>query len=332
MLKLLVQEVATPRQSGKKICAKFLQKLTTHNEKLLMSPTVTPSKSDLSWQQDTAAQIPVSDKATVGEFIQETVALTKRLFIQLQRRPSTLVAGIIQPLMWLLLFGALFQNAPQGLFGNTSSYGQFLGAGIIVFTAFAGALNAGLPVMFDREFGFLNRLLVAPLASRFSIVAASAIYIVALSLVQVTVIVTASAFLGIGLPDVLGLASIGLIIFLLVLGVTALSLGLAFALPGHIELIAVIFVTNLPLLFASTALAPLAFMPRWLQIVASLNPLSYAIEPIRYLYTHSDWALSSVVMQAPWASITFGTALLVLLGFDVVVLLAIQPLLRRRFA
>ena len=54
--------------------------------------------------------------------------------------------------------------------------GNFWGAGIIVFTAFAGALNAGLPVMFDREFGFLNRLLVAPLASRFSIVLASALF------------------------------------------------------------------------------------------------------------------------------------------------------------
>jgi len=297
-----------------------------------MTRTVTPSQSKINWQPEVASQIPVTDKPGLGEFIQETLALTKRLFIQLQRRPSTLIAGIIQPLMWLILFGALFQNAPQGLFGNGLSYGQFLGAGVIVFTAFAGALNAGLPVMFDREFGFLNRLLVAPLASRFSIVAASAIYIIALSLIQAVAIVAASAFLGAGLPNPVGLGIIALIVFLLVVGVTALSLGLAFALPGHIELIAVIFVTNLPLLFASTALAPLSFMPGWLQVVASLNPLSYAIEPIRYLYLHSDWSLGSIVMQTPWASITFGVALLVLLAFDAVVLLAIQPLLRRRFA
>ena len=297
-----------------------------------MSRTVTPSKPDINLQPKVASQLPVSDNPGFGEFVQETLALTKRLFIQLQRRPSTLIAGIIQPLMWLILFGALFQNAPQGLFGNGLSYGQFLGAGVLVFTAFAGALNAGLPVMFDREFGFLNRLLVAPLASRFSIVAASAIYIIALSLIQSVAIVAASAFLGAGLPNPVGLGIIGLIVFLLVVGVTALSLGLAFALPGHIELIAVIFVTNLPLLFASTALAPLSFMPRWLQVVASVNPLSYAIEPIRYLYLHSDWSLGSIVMQSPWASITFGGAILVLLGFDAVVLLAIQPLLRRRFA
>lgn len=298
-----------------------------------MSSTVTPQKPDIRLQPDSADKItPIADSNVLSDFIQETLALTKRLFIQLQRRPSTLVAGIIQPLMWLVLFGALFQNAPQGLFGNSLSYGQFLGAGVIVFTAFAGALNAGLPVMFDREFGFLNRLLVAPLASRFSIVVASAIYIVTLSLVQTAVIVTASAFLGASLPDFLGLGMIGLIIFLLVLGVTALSLGLTFALPGHVELIAVIFVVNLPLLFASTALAPLSFMPNWLQVVATLNPLSYAIEPIRYLYLYSDWGLGSIVMQAPWGAVSFGAALLVLLGFDVAVLLAIQPLLRRRFA
>ncbi len=295
-----------------------------------MSGTITPSKPNITLQP-VSSQTPIQDTSSFGEFVQETLALTKRLFIQLQRRPSTLIAGIIQPVMWLVLFGALFQNAPQGLFDGLS-YSKFLGAGVIVFTAFAGALNAGLPVMFDREFGFLNRLLVAPLASRFSIVAASAIYIIALSFLQAAAIIGVSALLGAGLPSLVGLGIISSIIFLLVLGVTALSLGLAFALPGHIELIAVIFVTNLPLLFASTALAPLSFMPKWLQVVASLNPLSYAIEPIRYLYNNADWSLGSIVMQTPWASISFGSALLVLLAFDVVVLVAIQPLLRRRFA
>lgn len=293
-----------------------------------MSQTVTPNPTTAL--SNTGGEIPAS--SPIGEFIQETLALTKRLFIQLQRRPSTLIAGVIQPLMWLILFGALFQNAPQGMFGESVNYAQFLGAGVIVFTAFSGALNAGLPIMFDREFGFLNRLLVAPLSTRFSIVVASAIYILLLSFIQTAVIVTAGAFMGAGLPGGLGLGAIAFITLLLVLGVTGLSLGLAFALPGHIELLAVIFVINLPLLFASTALAPLSFMPKWLQVVASLNPLSYAIEPIRYLYLHSDWALSSIVMQAPWGEVSFGAALGILAGFAAVALLSIQPLLRRTFA
>jgi ABC-2 type transport system permease protein len=291
-----------------------------------MSNSVAPLESRAGILDDRSI-----DTNGIGEFVQETSALTRRLFIQLQRRPSTLIAGIIQPLMWLILFGALFQNIPAGMFGESRNYAQFLGAGVIVFTAFAGALNAGLPVMFDREFGFLNRLLVAPLASRFSIVVASAIFIVTLSMIQAGVIIAAGAIWGAGLPGIAGLGAIAVILLLLILGVTGLSLGLAFALPGHIELIAVIFVTNLPLLFASTALAPLSFMPNWLQWVASLNPLSYAIEPIRYLYVHPDWTLGSVVLTAPFGTITFGGALLVLLGFAIVALTSIQPLLRRRF-
>lgn len=297
-----------------------------------MSQTITPPPSNApDAMLRPLGERAIASQSAFADFLQETGALVRRLFIQLQRRPTTLIAGLIQPVMWLVLFGALFQNVPQGLFGESANYGQFLGAGVMVFTAFGGALNAGLPVMFDREFGFLNRLLVAPLASRFSIVLASAIFIAVLSLLQTAVIVAASAVLGAGLPGAAGLALVVGIVLLLVLGVTALSLGLAFALPGHIELIAVIFVTNLPLLFASTALAPLSFMPRWLQIVASLNPLSYAIEPIRYLYTHSDWSLGSVVMQTPFASITMGMALLVLLGFDAIALLGIRSILRRNF-
>jgi ABC-2 type transport system permease protein len=267
-----------------------------------------------------------------ADFWQETFALTKRLFIQLQRRPSSVIAGVIQPLMWLILFGALFYHAPKGLFGQEINYGQFLAPGVIVFTAFSGALNAGLPIMFDREFGFLNRLLVAPLASRYSIVAASTIYIIALSFMQTAAIVIVAAILGAGLPNLFGLSAISLIVFLIVFGVTALSLGLAFALPGHIELLAVIFVTNLPLLFASTALAPLSFMADWLKIVVSLNPLTYAIEPIRYLYLNHDLSWNTLVMETHWGWLNFITVLLVLLLFDGVILLVIQPLLRRRFA
>ena len=86
------------------------------------------------------------------------------------------------------------------------------------------------------------------------------------------------------------------------------------------------------MLFASTALAPLSFMAGWLQIVASLNPLTCAIEPIRYIYGHGDWAINSIVMDTSWFGFSFSAVILVLLAFDALILLAIQPLLRRRFA
>jgi ABC-2 type transport system permease protein len=288
-----------------------------------------------------ATNLPTADRLTWSEsrssqgfasFLQETFALMRRLFIQLWRRPTTLVAGTIQPLMWLILFGALFQNAPTGLFGTEMSYDRFLGAGVIAFTAFSSALNAGLPVMFDREFGFLDRLLVAPLTSRYSIVAASAAYMVVLSLVQTAAIVIVSAFLGSGWPDLAATGLLATIVTVLVIGVTAISLGLTFALPGHIELLAAIFIVNLPLLFASTALAPLNFMPVWLRWIACFNPLSYAIEPIRYVFSHPHWHWQDTIIEAPWGNVSIAIAVSILVGFAVVASVGIQPLLKRRLS
>ena len=272
-----------------------------------------------------------SERSAWSELAQETLALTRRLFLQLARRPSSLVAGVLQPLIWLILFGALFTNAPDGLLPGGISYGRFLGAGVIVFTAFSGALNAGLPVMFDREFGFLNRLLVAPLRSRSSIVLASVIYITAISLVQSLAIMLTAALLGYGWPGAAGFVLVVATLLLLVFAVTALSLGLAFALPGHIELIAVIFVANLPLLFASTALAPLSFMPGWLGWLAALNPLTFAIEPIRAAY-RGPLDLSAVLLEAPYGDVTGTTCLVVLVGLTVGLFMLIRPLLNRKLS
>jgi ABC-2 type transport system permease protein len=275
------------------------------------------------------ADLTPPEASAIAEISQETLALTRRLFVQLQRRPSTLIAGVLQPLIWLILFGALFAKAPEGLLPDGMSYGRFLGAGVIVFTAFSGALNAGLPVMFDREFGFLNRLLVAPLRARSSIVLASVLYITALSLVQSVAIMATAALLGYGWPGGAGLALVLVTLLLLVFAVTALSLGLAFALPGHIELIAVIFVANLPLLFASTALAPISFMPTWLGWLAALNPLTFAIEPIRAAYA-GHLTLSATVLEAPYGDLTAAQCLGVLAVLAVGLFALIRPLLDRK--
>jgi ABC-2 type transport system permease protein len=269
--------------------------------------------------------------SALADLSQETLALTKRLFLQLLRRPSTLVAGVLQPLIWLVLFGALFANAPEGLLPDGMSYGRFLGAGVIVFTAFSAALNAGLPVMFDREFGFLNRLLVAPLRSRSSIVLASVLYITSLSLVQSLAIMGTAWLLGYGWPGGAGLLLVLVTLLLLVFAVTGLSLGLAFALPGHIELIAVIFVANLPLLFASTALAPISFMPPWLGWLAALNPLTFAIEPIRAAYA-GNFSLSALVLQAPYGELSAASCLGVLAALAAGLFLLIRPLLDRKLS
>jgi len=267
----------------------------------------------------------------VAEVWQETLALTRRSFIQLKRRPTSLALGIFQPLMFLILFGSAFRNAPAAMFaGSEANYIQFLAAGVVIFAAFGTALNSGLPIVFDREFGFMNRILVAPLASRLSIVFASAIYIVTMSMVQTAVVMGASWVMGANFAAGLaGLPWIILVVMLLVIGFTALSLGLAFIVPGHIEILGLLLVLNLPLIFASTAFAPLSFMPGWLQWVATLNPLTWAIEPVRHLYLSTDWSLTAPLLTTPWATLSIESCLGLLLVFDLVAVVLVGNLLQK---
>jgi ABC-2 type transport system permease protein len=74
------------------------------------------------------------------------------------------------------------------------------------------------------------------------------------------------------------------------------------------------------------------FMADWLKVVVLFNPLTYAIEPIRHIYSHQNWNLTDIVLQTPWLSFNFITVMAILLLFDLLILFAIQPLLRRRFA
>lgn len=265
------------------------------------------------------------------ERMQETLALSMRQFLQMKRRPSSFIIGIIQPLIWLILFSALFSNAPKGFLPHSIGYGNFITAGLIVFTAFSGALNAGLPVMFDREFGFLNRVLVAPLRSRSSVILASVAHIGAISLIQSIIIMIAAGLLGYGWPSGMGTLTAILTLSILTIGVTALSLGLAFALPGHIELLAITFLINLPLLFSSTALAPLEFMPVVLKWLACINPLTYAIEPIRAAY-QGPVSFSTIVLQAPFGDISAGSCIWILLILTVAILILTRPLLHRKLS
>ena len=138
-----------------------------------------------------------------------------------------------------------------------------------------------------------------------------------------------SFVLGYGWPDFYGLGIVFTTLILLVLFVTSISLCLAFVLPGHIELIALIFVINLPLLFASTALAPISFMPNWLGWLASLNPLTFAIEPIRIAYTQT-MNLDVVALHAPYGDLTCKSCISILFSLTVFFLIIIRPLLNRK--
>ena len=228
--------------------------------------------------------------------LQEILNLTKRLLLQAMRRPAHIIAGLIQPLLWLLLFGALFKDIPLQSFDPGFGYNSFLNCGILIFTCFTGSLNAGLPLVFDREFGFLNRLLVIPITSKNSILFATMLFITSVTMLQNLIILSYSFK---SFTHILYTCKLYIIltISLLITTITSIiSLSFAFILPGHIEFLAFILIINLPMLFASTALAPLYFMPHWLQILAKLNILTYAIEATRFITINTSF--NSTIIEA----------------------------------
>lgn len=265
------------------------------------------------------------------KYLQEIYALTKRLFIQNCRRPSLILTGIMQPLLWLLLFGALFQNAPVQLFTSTDKYSDFMSSGMIVFTAFTSSLNTGLPLIFDREFGFFNRLLSSPLYSRYSIILSASFNILCNNVLQVTGIIYTCSLKGTAVPNIHNVTLMVLILLLLSNSITSISLMLGFLLPGHVELLACTIIINLPLLFSSTALAPLAFMPSWLQVIASINPLSYAIETVRYAYLNQSWSYQSNIMQNVWGPVTIMTIFIIFISSNLLCFAFIYQLISNKF-
>nr|YP_010338657.1 ABC-2 type transporter [Glaucosphaera vacuolata]UNJ18607.1 ABC-2 type transporter [Glaucosphaera vacuolata] len=222
--------------------------------------------------------------------LQEVKSLVDRLFRQSFRRSATILASILQPLLWQLLFGAvsLFQKIRIETSNINLPYQLFLSSGIIVFTAFTSSMNAGLPIMFDREFGFLNRLLVIPLVSRLSILCSSILFMAVFSFMQAMLIVVGNLLYKTFEINYIQVTSISILLLLLIVCVTTFSFCLTFSLPGHIELLAIIFILNTPILFSTTALAPLDLMPKWLVYIASVNPLTYIIESIRVISLNNN--------------------------------------------
>nr|YP_009297868.1 ABC-2 type transporter [Kumanoa americana]AOM67602.1 ABC-2 type transporter [Kumanoa americana] len=270
-------------------------------------------------------------QSQIRDYLQEICSLLIRLLIQSIRRPSFVITGILQPLLWLIIFGALFQNAPISMFTPLNEYKYFISAGIIVFTVFTSALNAGLPIIFDREFGFLNRLLITPLSSRYSILISSSCNIILISSIQVALIMCSCYQIGYCLVNVKNLYLVIITLLLLSFSITNLSIMLAFQVPGHVELLACILIINLPLLFSSTALAPLIFMPSWLQIIASINPLSYAIETIRYAYLYKEWKINTTIMETVWGPIKLIDIVFILIFIYLISFIYIKKLISNKF-
>jgi ABC-2 type transport system permease protein len=215
------------------------------------------------------------------EFLRDTWHLFMRLIRATMRMPVFVIISIVQPVLWVLLFGQLFKSVTTIPGFGASSYVQFLAPGISIMTALFGAAYSGMGLLADIDRGVLDRLLATPV-SRGALIAGRILHAAVQVVVQAGIILLVAFILGArphgGLPGVLA-------VFL-----SASLLGAAFAgFSNALALIArrqelVIAAMNfvvLPSTFLSSMIMSRNLMPGWIRGVSRFNPVNWAVTAAR---------------------------------------------------
>ena len=198
------------------------------------------------------------------------------------REKTRLVSSFIQPLLWLVIFGSGIRFASIGI-----DYQKFIFPGIIGQTLLFTSMFMGISVIWDREFGFLKEILVAPV-SRISVFVGKMLGGSTDAVIQGSFVFVFSFIVGIRMNIGAFLLSLP-IMALITFGMVSVGLTLA-SLMESLESFGVIqtFV-NLPLFFLSGALFPLAFVPQWLRWVSYVDPLTYGVDALRFTILREAW-------------------------------------------
>lgn len=219
--------------------------------------------------------------AAWAQWWQEVLALTRRWYIQTKRERLDLAFSLAQPAIWLAFFGTANGRAiDRGVIG-TGDYVGFMLPAIVAFTVITNSVAGAQPLLWDRESGYLDRLMSMPIA-RSSLIVSRFIFQSCLGAAQTVFIVLVAVVLGVSFGALLpALFSLLLGTALLALSFTSLFIALAYFTPGYGTFYAVTGFILLPLLFMSNAFLPLESMPGWMEVIARLNPLTYAIDSMR---------------------------------------------------
>jgi ABC-2 type transport system permease protein len=213
--------------------------------------------------------------------IREVYALTRRWLVMLKRDRLYLVFSVAQPAVWLVFFGAAVGNTVDPQVIGEQSYLRFTLPGVVAFTVIGNGVAGAMPLLWDKETGYLDKLLSMPIA-RASILLSRIVSQLGVGAAQVTVILLVAATMG-ALAD--GSAPSILLIFLvsglLTVAVTSASLALAYSVRGHETFFAVSGFVTMPLMFLSTAFVPASALDPWLAHIAELNPVSHAVQAMR---------------------------------------------------
>lgn len=186
------------------------------------------------------------------------------------------------PLLWVLMFGLGMERVvDQQSLGGAASYLAFIAPGIIALTALSGAVNAGMVLLEEKTKGVLKEYFVAPIP-RMSILLASAASGLVKTLLQSLIILLLAVALGAHITGgAVGLLGALLFLLLYVLAFVGFANGMAARSKSMAGYHMLLFVLNLPLLFLSNALYPLASLPEWMRVAALINPTTWAVDGMR---------------------------------------------------
>ncbi|GGN20636.1 ABC transporter permease [Streptomyces fuscichromogenes] len=201
---------------------------------------------------------------------------------KLRHDRTELYTRAIQPALWLLIFGQTFTRIRAIPTGGIP-YIDYLAPGIIAQSAMFIAIFYGIQIIWERDAGILNKLLVTP-TPRSALITGKAFAAGVKSLIQAVVVIVIAAILGVSLTwNPLKLLGVGLAVVLASAFFSCLSMSIAGIVLSRDRLMGIGQAITMPLFFGSNALYPVAIMPGWLQVVSRINPLSYQVDALRGL-------------------------------------------------
>jgi ABC-2 type transport system permease protein len=214
------------------------------------------------------------------QMLRQTGWMIVRQLRNLMREPIWIALMVIQPLIWLLLYGQLFSRV-GALRGGASTYIQFLTPGIICMNAFFGGSWSGMATISDLDRHVIDRFLAAP-ASRLAIILSQVVRAGIIAVIQALLLLSLGLALGVrvhggmaGWLVVLGAAA------LLAMAFAGLSHGIALLVRKEASMIAAANFVGLPLMFISAILIPATQMPRWIAELSRFNPVNWGVHAAR---------------------------------------------------
>ncbi len=204
------------------------------------------------------------------------------------RGKISVVSALVMPAAWLIFVGLTLP-----IKFNNINYIDYITPGILVMTMLFASLTGGSLLIFDKILGFLSKFLAMP-TPRESILFGKILFITFRGIIQSTVILGMALLLGVKIHSLTGISLIYLVLLIFGILFSAIATTIALIVDDHDGYAAVNSMISMPLFFTSSALMPYEMMPHWLRVLASLNPVSYAIDTARALFA-GNFALNGII-------------------------------------